>query len=66
MSYLISQMTDYLINHLVNFRANSVFEREISYLFFILDIYLIYLALKTCSMYLYSTRYQYLSQYLKF
>ena len=23
MSYLISQVTDYLINHLVNFRANT-------------------------------------------
>ena len=25
MGYLITQVTDYLINHLVNFRANSVF-----------------------------------------
>ena len=25
MSYLISQVTDYLINHLVDFRDNSVF-----------------------------------------
>ena len=31
MSYLISQVTDYVINHLGNFRPNSVFEREISY-----------------------------------
>ena len=49
MSYLISQMIDYLINHLADFRANSVFERKIIYSF-ILDIYLIYLALKTCRM----------------
>ena len=60
MSYLISQVTDYLINHFVNFTANSVFEREIIYSF-ILDIYLIYLALKTCRMYLFSARYLYLS-----
>ena len=56
MSYLISQVTDYLINHLVRFRANSVIEREIIYSF-ILDIYFIYLALKTCRMYVYSTGY---------
>ena len=60
MSYLISQVTDYHINHLVYFRANCVFEREIIYSF-ILDINLIYLALKTCRMYLYSARYGYLS-----
>ena len=45
MSYLISQVTDYLINHLVHLRANSVIEIEIIYSF-ILDIYLIYVALK--------------------
>ena len=50
MSYLISQVTAYLINHLISFRANSVFEREIIYSF-ILDIYLIYLALNTCRKY---------------
>ena len=55
MSYLISQVTDYLINNLVNFGANSVFKGDITYSF-ILDIYLIYLVLKTCKMYLYSTR----------
>ena len=46
MSYLISQVTDYLINHLVDFRANIVFKREVIYSF-ILDIYLIDLVLKT-------------------
>ena len=33
MSYLISQVNDYLINHLFDFGANSVFEREIIHLF---------------------------------
>ena len=51
MSFLVSQVTDYLIDHLVNSRANSGFEGEIIYSF-ILDIYLIYLVLKTCRMYL--------------
>ena len=32
MNCFISQVTDYLINYLVYFRANSVFEREIIHL----------------------------------
>ena len=57
MSYLISQVTDYQINHLVGFSAIVCLKEKLFYSF-IWDIYLIYLALKTCRMYLYSARYQ--------